>query len=97
MKPFLSGASILGKPLFIIICCKHLLQNPFSTLHLLNDWVNNEHVIFDDDILRNLREFLASVNATKLEELDKLVLEILHRIRELVRMHALPYVMLLSK
>ena len=90
MKPFLSSTSIPGKPLFIIVCCKLLLQNPFSVLHFLNDWLNNEHVIFDDDILNNIREFLASVNDSESEELDKLVLEIIQGIREKVCMHALP-------
>lgn len=88
-----SAASIprLGKPLFIIVFCKHSsLQNLFSILHLLNDWVNNEHVIFDSDILDNIRNFLTSVNDSESEELDELVLEIFLGIREKVRMHALP-------
>ena len=59
-------------------------------MHLLNDWLNNEHVIFDGDILNNIREFLASVNGSESEELDELVLEILRGIREKVRTHALP-------
>ncbi len=75
---------------FIIVFCKLSLQNLFSVLHLLNEWVNNEHVIFDDDILGDMREFLASVNGPESEELDELVLEILHGIREKVRTHALP-------
>ncbi len=75
---------------FIIVFCKLSLQNLFSILRLLNDWLNNEHVIFDDDILGNMREFLASVNGPESEGLDDLVLEILHGIREKVRTHALP-------
>jgi len=59
-------------------------------LHLLNDWLNNEHVLFDDDILSNMREFLASINGYESEELDELVLEILHGIREKVHIHTLP-------
>ena len=79
---------------FIIVFCQLSLQNLFSVLHLLNDWLNNEHVIFDDNILGNMREFLASVNGPESEELDELIdeliLEIWHGIREKVRTHALP-------
>ena len=75
---------------FVIGFCKLLSQNLFSILHLLNDWLNNEHVLFDDDILSNMREFLASVNVRESEELDELVLQILQRIREKVRAHVLP-------
>ena len=96
-KPFLlsvqSGASIPrpGKPLSLLFFfCKLSSQNLFSILHLLNDWLNNEHVLFDDDILSNMREFLASVNVRESEELDELVLQILQRIREKVRTHVLP-------
>jgi len=39
-------------------------------------------VIFDDDILVDIREFLASVNGPESEGLDELILEILHAIRE---------------
>jgi len=75
---------------FIVVFCKLSLQHLFSVLHLLNDWLNNEHVIFDDDILGDMREFLASVNGPESEGLDELVFEILHGIREKVRTHALP-------
>lgn len=75
---------------FIIVFCKLSSQNLFSILHLLNDWLNNEHVLFDDNILSNMREFLASVNVLESEELDELVLQILQGIREKVCTHVLP-------
>jgi hypothetical protein len=70
--------------------CKLSLQSLFRVLCLLNDWLNNEHVIFDHDILVEMSEFLAFVNRRESEGLDKLVFEIWRGIREKVRTHALP-------
>ena len=75
---------------FVIVFSKLSSQHLFSILHLLNDWLNSEHVLLDDDILSNMREFLASVNVLESEELDELVLQISQGIREKVRTHVLP-------
>ena len=57
--------------------------NVVSVMRLINDWLRNEHVIFADDDLAELRTFIFDVN--QLNILDELVLEVVQGIHEQVR------------
>ena len=56
--------------------------NVVSVMRLINNWLRNEHVIFADDDLAELRKFIIDVN--QLNTLDELVLEVVQGILEKV-------------
>jgi hypothetical protein len=52
-------------------------------MHLINSWLRNQHVIFANDYLTELRNFMVKVD--QLNTLDELVLKVIEGVDKKVR------------
>jgi hypothetical protein len=58
-----------------------------SVMRLVNNWLNNEHVMLAEDVLTEMRQFVIAINNSGY--LDELVFEIARGIRREVCIHTL--------
>jgi hypothetical protein len=79
--------SSTGEDAFFSFVLQHLISmHSSSIIRLINDWLQNEHVILSDDLLTKIKDFVSRVTAGAYRP-DGIVLHILRGIQDKVCMH----------